>query len=70
MAIGAHLAGANATDNAEVKQLANELRAQYLVQYYSDADYPNGRYVKLDVGLTSPTGRRLRARQGYYVKNN
>lgn len=51
------------------KQLANELRAQYLVQYYSESDYPNGRYVKLDVGLQNPTGRKLRARQGYYVKN-
>jgi VWFA-related protein len=51
------------------KQLANELRAQYLVQYYSESDYPNGRYVRLDVGLQQPTGRKMRARQGYYVKN-
>lgn len=51
------------------RQLANELRAQYLVQYYSDSDYPLGRFVKLDVNLQNPTGRRLRARQGYYVKN-
>ena len=51
------------------KQLANELRAQYLVQYYSEADYPTNRYVKLEVGLQNPAGRRVRARQGYYVKN-
>ncbi|MNC95897.1 hypothetical protein D3C83_131220 [compost metagenome] len=51
------------------RQLANELRAQYLVQYYSDADFPNGRFVKLDVALTNPATNKLRARQGYYVKN-
>jgi hypothetical protein len=51
------------------RQLANELRAQYLVQYYSDAEFPEGRFVKLDVKLTNPGTNRLRARQGYYVKN-
>lgn len=51
------------------RQLANELRAQYLVQYYSDAEYPEGRFVKLDVALKNPATNKLRARQGYYVKN-
>lgn len=51
------------------RQLANELRAQYLVQYYSDADFPNGRFVKLEVALKNPATNKLRARQGYYVKN-
>ena len=51
------------------RQLANELQAQYLVQYYSDADFPEGRFVKLDVRLANPGANRLRARQGYYVKN-
>lgn len=50
-------------------QLTNELRAQYLVQYYSEAEYPNGKYVRLDVGLRSPGTNRVRARDGYYVKN-
>lgn len=50
-------------------QLASELRAQYLVQYYSEANYPLNRFVKLDVGLQNPAGRKIRARQGYYVKN-
>lgn len=50
------------------KQLANELRAQYLVQYYSDAEFPEGRFVKLDVKLANPGANKLRARQGYYVK--
>jgi Ca-activated chloride channel homolog len=51
------------------RQLANELRAQYLVQYYSDAEFAEGRFVKLDVKLSNPGSNRLRARQGYYVKN-
>jgi len=51
------------------RQLANELQAQYLVQYYSEAEFPMNRYVKLEVGLTNPQKLRVRARQGYFVKN-
>lgn len=51
------------------RQLANELRAQYLVQYYSEAEYQNGRYVNLEVGLQNLQNYRVRARQGYFVKN-
>ncbi len=51
------------------RQIANELRAQYLIQYYSDAEYAAGRFVKLDVALTSTNGLKIRARQGYYPKN-
>ena len=51
------------------RQLANELRSQYLIQYYSESDFPLNKFVKLDVGLTTRSALRLRARQGYYVKN-
>lgn len=51
------------------RQLANELQAQYLVQYYSESEFPNGRYVKLDVGLQTQNQLKVRARQGYFVKN-
>ena len=51
------------------RQLANELRSQYLIQYYSEADFPINRFVKLDVGLPNRGALRVRARQGYYVKN-
>jgi len=51
------------------RQLANELQAQYLVQYYSEAEFPTNRYVKLDVGLNNTQKFRVRARQGYFVKN-
>ncbi|HQU85879.1 MAG TPA: VWA domain-containing protein [Pyrinomonadaceae bacterium] len=51
------------------RQLANELQAQYLVQYYSEENFQNGRYVKLEVGLNNPQNFKVRARQGYFVKN-
>lgn len=51
------------------RQLANELQAQYLVQYYSEGDFPANKYVKLNVNLTNPTRNKVRARQGYFVKN-
>jgi VWFA-related protein len=50
-------------------QLANELQAQYLVQYYSEAEYPANKYVKLDVALKTSNQYKLRARRGYFVKN-
>ncbi len=64
----------NSKRNAELLdriflQLASELRAQYLVQYYSEADYPDNRFVRLSVGLNSRPDIRVRARQGYYVQN-
>lgn len=58
-----------ATLDGIFRQLAGELRAQYLIQYYSESDFPLNKYVKLDVGLPNRSGMRIRARQGYYVKN-
>ena len=51
------------------RQIASELRSQYLIQFYSDSEYPLNKFVKLDVRLQNRTDLRLRARQGYYVKN-
>lgn len=64
----------NTKRNAETlqkifQQLANELQAQYLVQYYSESDFPANKYIKLKVGLQNRQNFRLRARQGYFVKN-
>jgi VWFA-related protein len=63
----------NAKKNQEIlteifARLTNELRAQYLVQYYSDADYPENQFINLKVGLKSARPLRIRARQGYFVK--
>lgn len=51
------------------RQLANELRSQYLIQYYSESNFPVNKFVKLDVSLPTHAAARIRARQGYYVKN-
>ncbi|MBV9241969.1 MAG: VWA domain-containing protein [Acidobacteria bacterium] len=51
------------------RQIANELRSQYLVQYYSEGEFPNGKFVKLSVDVPTHAGSKIRARQGYYVKN-
>lgn len=64
----------NSRKNAEIldrifRQLGNELRSQYLVQYYSDADFPVGQFVNLSVGLANRPELKIRARQGYFVKN-
>jgi len=50
------------------RQLANEVRSQYLIQYYSEIDLPPGQYVKLEVTLPSRPGLRSRSRIGYYTK--
>lgn len=65
---------ANAKTNRAIltrifKQLANELQAQYLIQYYSEGNFPTGKYVNLGVGLKGPIKLKVRARQGYFVKN-
>jgi Ca-activated chloride channel homolog len=49
-------------------QLANELRSQYLLQYYSEGDYANDKYVKLKVSLKNSKATRVKSRQGYFVK--
>ena len=49
-------------------QLASELRAQYLIQYYSEADYPADKFVKVNVGLANGSNHRVRTREGYFVK--
>ena len=51
------------------KQLANELRAQYLIQYYSDSEYPQNKFVKLRISMPQRGDLHVRARDGYYVKN-
>ena len=50
------------------RQLANELRAQYLVQYYSDSDFPANKFVKVGVALPARADLKVRSREGYYVK--
>lgn len=54
--------------DAVFRQIANELRAQYLLQYYSNSDAPAGQFLNIKVAVPTRSGTRVRARQGYYVK--
>lgn len=49
-------------------RIAAELRAQYLLQYYSTSDAPAGRFLKIQVTTPARSDLRVRARQGYYVQ--
>lgn len=50
------------------RQIGNELRSQYLIQYYSEADFPTNKFVRLQVSLPNKPAT-IRSRQGYYAKN-
>lgn len=50
-------------------QITTELRAQYLLQYYSNNTARSGEYLPITVRAANPRpNTRLRARQGYYSK--
>jgi VWFA-related protein len=49
-------------------QIAGELRAQYLLQYYSNSQSSGGAFRNVGVTLPTRGELRVRARQGYYPK--
>jgi Ca-activated chloride channel family protein len=57
-------------ENLEVvfRQIAAELRSQYLLQYYSKDESPAGKFLRIRVQLPARPQLRVRARQGYYSK--
>jgi Ca-activated chloride channel family protein len=50
------------------KQIAAELRGQYLLQYYSNSQTGGAEFRKIAVSVPTRTDARIRARQGYYPK--
>ena len=50
------------------RQVAAELRGQYLLQYYANAEAPAGQFRRIQVGVPARNDVRVRARQGYYPK--
>ena len=50
------------------RQVAAELRGQYLLQYYGDSNAPAGQFRKISVAVPARADVRVRARQGYYPK--
>ena len=53
---------------AVFRQIAAELRSQYLLQYYSTNESPNGKYLRLSVSVPARQQLKVRSRQGYYAK--
>jgi Ca-activated chloride channel homolog len=51
------------------RQIAAELRSQYLLQYYSNDQTQNANFRRINVAVTTRPALRVRARQGYYPKN-
>ena len=50
------------------RQVAAELRGQYLLQYYGDSSAPAGQFRRIQVSVPVRNDVRVRARQGYYPK--
>jgi Ca-activated chloride channel homolog len=50
------------------RQIAAELRAQYLLQYLSNSEAQPGKFLRINVTTPARTGLRVRARQGYFKK--
>ena len=50
------------------RQVAAELRGQYLLQYYGDSNAPAGQFRRIQVTVPTRADAKVRARQGYYPK--
>ena len=50
------------------RQVAAELRGQYLLQYYGTSEAPAGQFRRIQVTIPARADLRVRARQGYYPK--
>lgn len=50
------------------RQVASELRGQYLLQYYANEEAPANQFRRIQVTVPTRADVRVRARQGYYQK--
>lgn len=50
------------------RQVAAELRGQYLLQYYGNSEAPSGQFRRIQVTVPTRANAKVRARQGYYPK--
>jgi VWFA-related protein len=50
------------------RQIAAELRAQYLLQYLSNNQAQAGKFLRIKVATPTRPDLRIRARQGYFKK--
>ena len=54
--------------NVVFRQIAAELRGQYLLQYYSNSQSTSTQFRRISVEVPARSDLRVRARQGYYPK--
>jgi len=52
------------------REVAAELRGQYLLQYYSNNDSPGNKFLRIKVATPARSDLRIRAREGYYPKRS
>ena len=50
------------------RQIASELRSQYLLQYYANDTALDGQFLRINVTTPTRPNATIRARQGYYAK--
>ena len=50
------------------RQVAAELRGQYLIQYYGNSEATPGQFRRISVAVPGRPELKIRARQGYYAK--
>nr|HSE32658.1 VWA domain-containing protein [Pyrinomonadaceae bacterium] len=50
------------------RQVAAELRGQYLLQYYGNSEATPGQFRRISVAVPARSELKVRARQGYYAK--
>jgi Ca-activated chloride channel family protein len=50
------------------RQIASELRSQYLLQYYANDTAADGQFLRISVTAPTRPNAIIRARQGYYAK--
>ena len=53
---------------AVFSRILNELRAQYLIQYYSNNKSGGNMFRRIAITTPAQTQSRVRAREGYYPK--
>lgn len=63
----AFVPGAGANLDGVFSRIAAELRAQYLLQYYSGDESAKGKFLKIKITIPSHPELRIRAREGYYT---
>lgn len=55
--------------DAVFRQIAGELRSQYLLQYYSNNETQGNKFLRIRVSAPNQPVYRIRAREGYYPKS-